>query len=83
MYAIDIVKSAAKALKAIPKEEAGDLLDKIEALATATFHKKLQGSTNEYRVREGDYRAIYEIDKATMTIRVTVIGHRKEVYRNR
>jgi mRNA interferase RelE/StbE len=33
-----------------------------------------------WRLRIGDYRAIYEIDRAHRTIVVLYVGHRKNVY---
>ncbi len=33
-----------------------------------------------WRVRVGDYRAIYEIDRKTNRIIVLYVGHRKNVY---
>jgi mRNA interferase RelE/StbE len=42
--------------------------------------KKLKGSEG-YRIRVGDYRVLYRVDRAARLVRVGVIGHRKEVYR--
>ena len=33
-----------------------------------------------WKIRVGDYRAIYEIDKASGRVTVLFIGHRKNVY---
>jgi len=41
--------------------------------------EQLEGS-KFWRVRIGDHRAIYEIDRKTRTIIVLFIGHRKDVY---
>ncbi|MDP1713587.1 MAG: type II toxin-antitoxin system RelE/ParE family toxin [Anaerolineales bacterium] len=42
--------------------------------------KKLQGEES-YRLRIGDYRALYSIDDKKKEILVYAIGHRREVYR--
>ena len=42
--------------------------------------KKLRGGDNEWRIRIGDYRAVYEIDDVAKTVDVTRIAHRREVY---
>ena len=34
------------------------------------------------KLRLGDYRIIYTIDKAVVTVHVIKIGHRKEVYKS-
>ena len=33
-----------------------------------------------WKIRVGDYRAIYEIDRSTHRVMVVFIGHRKNVY---
>ena len=42
--------------------------------------QKLAGGKG-YRIRSGDYRVVYTIDKVNQTITIVKIGHRKEVYR--
>ena len=44
--------------------------------------KKLKGE-DAYRLRVGDYRAIYEIHDKRLVILVVSVGHRREVYRKR
>ncbi len=41
--------------------------------------KKLAGSRNGYRLRVGDYRVLYSIEKNLIT--VYHVSHRKDVYR--
>ena len=36
---------------------------------------------NEYRLRVGDYRIIYDFDSAQNLIDLIALGHRREVYR--
>lgn len=42
--------------------------------------KKLQGEES-YRLRIGDYRALYSIDDKKKEVLVYAVGHRREVYR--
>ena len=42
---------------------------------------KLQGREKAWRIRVGDYRIIYEIDDAVVTVTVVDVGHRREIYR--
>jgi mRNA interferase RelE/StbE len=62
------------------------IIEKIQALAShprPAGYAKLHGADDLYRVRQGDYRIIYQIlDKALVVI-VVKIGHRKEVYRKK
>ena len=41
--------------------------------------KKLKGSRNEYRLRVGDYRVLFELEGRTVT--VYAVGNRKDIYR--
>lgn len=44
--------------------------------------KKLEGKWSFFRIRQGDYRIIYEINNNDKEIRIFLIKHRKEVYRH-
>jgi mRNA interferase RelE/StbE len=43
---------------------------------------KLSGEDGLYRVRGGDYRAVYQIQDERLLILVVKVGHRREVYRD-
>ena len=42
---------------------------------------KLQGESELYRVRVGDYRIVYQIQDSVLVVLVVQIGHRREIYR--
>ncbi|MHB0887045.1 MAG: type II toxin-antitoxin system RelE family toxin [Bacillota bacterium] len=42
--------------------------------------EKLSGQ-ERYRIRQGDYRILYEVDDARQAVTIVKIGHRREVYR--
>jgi len=43
--------------------------------------KKLKGEYfSQYRIRDGDYRAIYQIEDDILLVLVVKVGHRKGVY---
>jgi len=42
---------------------------------------KLSGKDRLYRIRAGDYRAIYQIQDDRLLILVVKIGHRRDIYR--
>ena len=44
---------------------------------------KLQGMDNAYRIRQGDYRIIYQIIDNNLIIEIVTIGHRSDVYRTK
>ena len=43
--------------------------------------RKITGSHDDWRIRIGDYRVIYEIDDSSTTIRIMRVRHRREAYR--
>ena len=57
------------------------IFKKVEELSENPFSKdikRLKGS-NDFRLRVGDYRVIFEIDKETIII--LKVGHRKNIYK--
>ena len=43
--------------------------------------KKLKDSVNDWRIRVGDYRVIYDINDDNKEIRIMRVRHRREAYR--
>jgi mRNA interferase RelE/StbE len=84
-YKLLIKRSAAKELAAIPgKKERQRLVHRIQALADdprPPGAEKLSGTRDKYRVRQGDYRILYEIEDEILVVEIVKIGHRKDVYR--
>ena len=84
-YRIEVKRSAAKALKKIPKAEQKRIADKIDSLAEDLPNPdttKMEGNNPFHRIRVGDYRIIYDIQEDILLILVLKIGHRKDIYRN-
>jgi mRNA interferase RelE/StbE len=84
-YAVRFARSARKELENLPAHAASRILEKIESLAENPRLRgtiKLQGRGNFWRARVGDYRVIYSIDDSTKVVDVSVIRHRRDVYRD-
>ena len=82
-YQVSLTASAEKELHGLPAKVVARVIPRLEALAEAPRPpgcKKLKGGDREWRIRVGDYRAVYEIDDAAQTVDVTRIAHRREVY---
>jgi len=44
--------------------------------------RKLQGSgRDDYRLRVGNYRVLYEVDDKARAVRIMRVRHRRDVYR--
>ncbi|HXI58673.1 MAG TPA: type II toxin-antitoxin system RelE/ParE family toxin [Polyangia bacterium] len=59
------------------------IVERIQALAVAPRppgSEKLSGE-EKYRIRQGNYRVLYEVDDAARKVTVVRVAHRREVYR--
>lgn len=76
-------ESVSKDLKEIPKQDVHRILERIDALRVEPRPQgsvKLSGK-EYYRVRQGNYRTIYEIQDSQRVVIVIKVGNRREVYR--
>jgi len=85
MYKILIENSARKDFDQLNQKELSRIALKINQLKDdprpcGTI--KLKNSDNDYRIRIGDYRVVYEINDALKTITIFRVKHRKNVYKN-
>ncbi len=82
-YRVLIKRSAAKELEAVPLKDRRRLVARIEALATnprPVGVQKLSGEA-KYRLRQGDYRILYEIVDEDLIVTVVRVGHRRDICR--
>jgi mRNA interferase RelE/StbE len=84
-YRLTFKKSVTRDFRSITKNDVPRILKRIEALADdprPVGSEKLSGQ-ERFRVRQGMYRIIYEIQNEELVIIVVKVGHRREVYRER
>jgi mRNA interferase RelE/StbE len=82
-YRIEVRLSAVKELEAIPEKDLARVTARIQTLADNPRPpgcEKLSGQ-ERYRLRQGDYRILYEVDDSRQSVTVVTVGHRREVYR--
>ena len=82
-YSVFFNTSSKKELRQISKPYLQQILSKIAALSEEPRPlgtKLLKGDNRYYRIRQGDYRIVYDVDDAVLTVTVVAIGHRREVY---
>lgn len=82
-YKVLITKTASKELEAVPLTDRQRIVVRIQALAhdpRAPGCEKLSGE-DKYRLRQGDYRILYEIVDDELVVTVVCIGNRRDVYR--
>ena len=84
MYRVFLERGVEKDLSRLSSEIHDRVVAAIQALANKSAPagcRKLAGSKNDWRVRVGDYRVVYEIADQTRVVRVNRVRHRREVYR--
>jgi len=82
-YHVVLASSAEKELKRLPGPLIARIIERLESLTCNPRPpgcKKLKGGDREWRIRIGDYRAVYTIDDAKSLVEVTRIRHRSAVY---
>ncbi|MBF0479305.1 MAG: type II toxin-antitoxin system RelE/ParE family toxin [Candidatus Omnitrophica bacterium] len=84
MYTVLIEKRVLKDLDHFPCAD----VERIQGIIIALKNEprpqgvqKLRGYAARYRVRQGNYRIVYEIDERNKSVRVLLAGHRKDIYR--
>ena len=83
-YSLEFRPAARRALERIPSQDSRRILAKVVQLVDNPVphgSKKLAG-TGWYRIRVGDYRVVYDVQRDQLLILVIRIGHRREVYRD-
>ena len=83
-YEIRFRQSVSKDLRRLPKQDVALLLQRITSLADNPRPSGGEKLTNKewYRIRQGIYRIVYEIQDQVLVVIVVKIGHRREVYKN-
>lgn len=82
-YQVLVLPTALKDLAKIPRRDQERIRSALVAFATNPRPPGCVKLTNSpyWRVREGDWRIVYEIDDAAHTVTVLRIRHRREAYR--
>lgn len=82
-YELRFKPSVAKDLRDIPKTDLRRILNRVESLRDdprPAGCEKLSAQ-ERYRLRQGNYRILYEVLDAQVVVEVVKIGHRREVCR--
>ena len=83
-YTLTFARSARKELENLPASVSERILKRIGLLQTnprPSGVAKLQGEKNLWRIRVGDYRVVYSINDTDKFVDVSIVRHRRDVYR--
>ena len=84
IYRVLLERAAEKDLDRLTSQIHDRVIAAIQSLATNPRPpgcRKLAGSKNDWRIRVGDYRVVYEIADEIRIVRINRVRHRREVYR--
>jgi len=83
LYNVLITKSAAKELEAIPEKDRRRIIERIRGLSgePRPFGVEKLSGDDKYRIRQGNFRILYEILDRDLVVSVIRIGDRRDVYR--
>ena len=86
-YSINLLPTAARDLGQLPRPISRRVARAIDPLADDPrppgCEKLKAGAGDEYRIRVGDYRILYQVNDDKHTVLITRVRHRREVYRRR
>ncbi len=84
-YKVEIARSVEQDLRTIDKRFVPQIFSAIKSLASNPFPekkcKKLKGSQNCYRLRVGNFRVLYEVQKSVRIVYIYKVRHRKDAYK--
>jgi mRNA interferase RelE/StbE len=84
-YAVLLEGQAEKELRSLPPQMLRRIDKRLLTLANEPWPKglkKLKGKEGEgWRIKVGDYRILYMVDKTEKVVKVYRIKHRREAYR--
>lgn len=84
MYEVFLERRAERDLNRLPSNLFDRVIRAVKSLADnprPQGARKLTASENDWRIRVGDYRVLYEIDDPSQAVRVMRVRHRREAYR--
>ncbi|MEQ1761010.1 MAG: type II toxin-antitoxin system RelE/ParE family toxin [Vicinamibacterales bacterium] len=85
-YTVFLKPAAERALRKVAPPDLRRLAQAIDSLGTnprPSGVTALKGEPGLLRIRVSDYRIIYTIQDAVLTVLVVTVGHRRDVYRRR
>jgi len=83
LYKIIFMPSTEKDFKTIPRKDLDRIFKRINSLVINPRPRGCEKLTvrKYYRIRQGDYRIIYEIHDDKLIVWVVKVAHRKDIYR--
>jgi mRNA interferase RelE/StbE len=85
-YRIEVAPAAVRQLRKLDPATRRRVQAAIELLAAQprpSGAKNIAGGDDEWRVRTGDCRVVYEVQDEVLLVLVVAVGHRRDFYQRR
>ena len=79
-FAVLLTPRAAKSLRKLQRSIGARVIQALKLLETSPETGEQLRPSEFWKVRVGDYRVIYEIDRTSNRVIILFVGHRKNVY---
>ncbi|HIE06083.1 MAG TPA: type II toxin-antitoxin system RelE/ParE family toxin [bacterium (Candidatus Stahlbacteria)] len=86
MYEVYLERRAERDLKNLEPKDFYRIISHIKKLSKIPRPagcRKITGSQNDWRIRIGKFRVLYEVDDEAKIVKIMSIRHRRAVYRKR
>jgi mRNA interferase RelE/StbE len=83
-YKVILKPSVEKDLRSLPREVVKRVFRRIERLKDDPLPRqslRLSGAEQLYRIRVGEYRIVFGVDKEHLQVTIHHVRHRRDVYR--
>ncbi len=82
-YRVTIYRDAEKELRQVPRDDVKRIVSRIGRLAgdLRPLGSDKLSTLDRYRIRQGNWRILYEVDDHNREVTVVRIAHRREAYR--
>ena len=82
VYRVAIAPRVAERIRSLPPDVKRGIREALHAIAREPAQgERLRQQLSDYRkYRVRRFRIVYEVDRATRTIRIMAVGHRRAVY---
>ena len=84
-FTVDLKPAAVRDLRKLPETVRRRIAVRIDAFATDPTPagvEPFKGEPDCFRLRVGEYRILYQVERKAHAVLIARIGHRREVYRN-
>ena len=82
-YKVVIDKPARKFIQKQPPDQQKRILAALYKLPEQGDIFPMRGRTDQYRVRIGTYRAVYNLDRGVLTVTIIKVDNRGDIYKDK